>query len=202
MIKKVAATAMVGSIVALKFSHIIIGRVLVLAPDTKMVTTTSSSEVTNDSNAPVTTEFFTPGKVTLKKAPTGVDPIDMAASSRFASNLAKAADMVRNTIGIASKEWAMIRPRMVLLRPTLAKLAYKATPVITTGTIIGVSIRFKNRFLPLNFSLLTANAAKVPMIVAKTATQIAMNKLRSNDVIHCSFIKNLSYHLKEKLLIG
>lgn len=46
MIKKVAATAMVGSIVALKFSHIIIGRVLVLAPDTKMVTTTSSSEVT------------------------------------------------------------------------------------------------------------------------------------------------------------
>ena len=58
MIKKVAATAMVGSIVALKFSHIIIGRVLVLAPDTKMVTTTSSSEVTNDSNAPVTTEFL------------------------------------------------------------------------------------------------------------------------------------------------
>jgi cytosine/adenosine deaminase-related metal-dependent hydrolase len=112
------------------------------------------------------------------------------------------ADMVRNTIGIASKEWAMIRPRMVLLRPTLAKLAYKATPVITTGTIIGVSIRFKNRFLPLNFSLLTANAAKVPMVVAKTATQIAMNKLRSNDVIHCSFIKNLSYHFKEKLLIG
>jgi len=90
----------------------------------------------------------------------------------------------------------------VLLRPTLAKLAYKATPVITTGTIIGVNIKFKKRFLPLNFNLLTAKAARVPIIVAKIATQIAMNRLLSNEVIHCSFIKNLSYHFKEKLLIG
>ena len=64
MIKKVAATAMVGSIVARRFSHIIIGKVLVLAPDTKMVTTTSSSEVTKDNKAEVTTELLTPGKVT------------------------------------------------------------------------------------------------------------------------------------------
>lgn len=59
MIKKVAATAMVGSMVARRFSHITIGSVLVSAPDTKIVTTTSSSEVTKDRSAEVTNELLT-----------------------------------------------------------------------------------------------------------------------------------------------
>ena len=103
MIKKVAATAMVGSMVARRFSHITIGKVLVSAPDTKIVTTTSSSEVTKDKRAQVTNELLTPGTVTLKKAPIGVDPIDIAASSKFVSKRARAEDMVKNTIGIARR---------------------------------------------------------------------------------------------------
>ena len=74
--------------------------------------------------------------------------------------------------------------------------------MITTGTIIGVSIRFKKIFLPLKFNLLTAKAARVPKIVAKIATQMAIKRLRSKDVNHCSLAKNLSYHFKEKPLIG
>ena len=87
------------------------------APETNVVTTTSSRLVTNAKSTEETSEVLTVGSVTLKNAPTGEEPMLIAASSRFSLTLAKPESIVTNTIGMPRSVCARTSPGMLLVRP-------------------------------------------------------------------------------------
>ena len=136
MTRIVAAARIVGLISFLIPDHICLGRVY-LVPPTKRTITTSSNEVMKAKRDPEITPGAINGACILKKFLSGDPPKVAAARRRLLSKPAREAVTVITTKGIPKIVWATINPGMVATRFNFAKKKNIPAAVMISGTIIG-----------------------------------------------------------------
>ena len=121
-----------------------IGRVWNSGPLTKYEMTKSSSDSVKAMMAPAMTPGRICGRVTLKKAWTGVQPRSWAASVRYPSIARKRGRMFRMTYGSWNVMWAMSmvpKPRTpcrCMSVPAKTNRSIMEIPVTMSGFIIGM----------------------------------------------------------------